>query len=100
MRWTFLWSGAEFHTMAWDEGATLSSDLWQAPEYCFNQQPPSPDDPAAGGGGASILDNPIATGRIMRLEAAKEVVAQQQQHGLQQHLHSTQEAVENLLPTS
>lgn len=49
MRWTFLWSGAEFHTMEWDEGATLDNKLWQAPDYCFNQ--PSPDDPPAGSKG-------------------------------------------------
>lgn len=47
VRWTFLWSGAEFHTMEWDEGATLDNKMWQAPDYCFNQ--PSPD-PAAGTG--------------------------------------------------
>lgn len=70
VRWTFLWSGAEFHTMQWDEGATLSKELWQAPAYCFNQPPPDPSqDPSA----PSILDNPIATGRMLRLEAATSV---------------------------
>jgi hypothetical protein len=41
VRWTFLWSGAEFHTMEWDEGAMLDNKMWQAPDYCFNQPSPA-----------------------------------------------------------
>lgn len=104
MRWTFLWSGAEFHTMEWDEGATLGKDMWQAPEYCFNQ-PPAPPAPAGRGGGGggeqpSVLDNPIATGRMMRLNSASPTAAQAkaaQQQSLQ--LQGAQHAADKL-PTS
>lgn len=101
VRWTFLWSGAEFHTMEWDEGATLHKDMWQAPDYCFNQ-PPAPPAPAGGGGGEpSVLDNPIATGRMMRLNSAAPTAAQakaaQQQSSLQ--LQGAQHAAAKL-PTS
>lgn len=88
MRWTFLWSGAEFHTMEWDEASTLPNKMWQAPDYCFNQQPPA--------GEPSVLDNPIATGRMMRLDPADEV-QQQQQQSLK--LQGVQHAADKL-PTS
>lgn len=78
MRWTFLWSGAEFHTMEWDEGTTLPNNMWQAPDYCFTA--PTPDEPA---GAASILDNPIATGRMMRLDAGQDVEQRVRQLQLQ-----------------
>jgi hypothetical protein len=102
VRWTFLWSGAEFHTMEWDEGATLNKDMWQAPDYCFNQLP-APPAPAGGGGGGepSVLDNPIATGRMMRLNSAAPTATQakvaQQQSSLQ--LQGAQQAADKL-PTS
>jgi hypothetical protein len=64
--------------MEWDEGATLPNKMWQAPEYCFTA--PSPDP---GPARPSVLDNPIATGRMMRLNAAQDV-QQQVQRGAQQ----------------
>jgi hypothetical protein len=93
VRWTFLWSGAEFHTMEWDEGSTLPNKMWQAPNYCFNQQPPQP--PA---GEPSVLDNPIATGRMMRLDPA-DAAQQQQQQQQSLKLQGVQQAADKL-PTS
>lgn len=65
VRWTFLWSGAEFHTLEWHEGEALPKDMWQAPAYCFHPPAPTPAGDAPG-----PLDNPLASGRIMRLSAA------------------------------
>jgi hypothetical protein len=76
VRWTFLWSDAEFHTMAWEEGASLSTDMWQAPPYCFTQGPDAPGGGGSSGGdSAGVLDNPLASGRMMRLQAAKPAAA-------------------------
>jgi hypothetical protein len=76
--------------MAWDEGSTLPNKMWQAPDYCFSQQPPQP--PA---GEPSVLDNPIATGRMMRLDPADAVQQQQQSLKLQGVQHAP-----DILPTS
>jgi hypothetical protein len=63
--------------MEWDEGATLPHKMWQAPEYCFTAPSPEPTP------GPSVLDNPIATGRMMRLDAADDVQRQVQRHAQQ-----------------
>lgn len=68
VRWTFLGSGADLHVMKWSPGDTLSNAHWQAPAYCFDgracREGGAPDAP---GCAKSVLDEPTATGRLMRM---------------------------------
>ncbi|GBF95588.1 transferring glycosyl group transferase [Raphidocelis subcapitata] len=67
VRWTFLSSGAEFHVMDWTPGRALAEEHWQAPAWCFTNET-CVDEGGGGGRGCapSVLDEPIATGRLMR----------------------------------
>ncbi len=64
MRWTFLESGADLHTMKFTPGDVLTDAHWQAPPWCFTNETCRSDSekPCA----PSILDHPIATGKLLR----------------------------------
>ncbi|KAI8472888.1 MAG: hypothetical protein J3K34DRAFT_198117 [Monoraphidium minutum] len=70
VRWTFLGSGAEFHVMTWSPGGALSDAHWQAPAYCFGPAACTADNPGAVACAPSVLDEPSATGQLMRMPAA------------------------------
>lgn len=36
IRWIFLWDGAQFDIIDFRENVTVSDELWQVPQYCFN----------------------------------------------------------------
>jgi hypothetical protein len=67
VRWTFLGSGADFHVMLWAPGDALSQAHWQAPDYCFNGKACGGEGPDAVKCPPSVLDVPLATGRLMRM---------------------------------
>jgi hypothetical protein len=66
VRWTFLWSSAEFHVLEFNEGDALPKKLWQAPKYCFSNASSVPTE---------LDQQPLANGRMFRLQAAREVEA-------------------------
>ncbi|WIA41265.1 hypothetical protein OEZ86_004870 [Tetradesmus obliquus] len=87
VRWTFLWSSAEFHVLEFNENEALPKKLWQAPKYCFSNASSAPTE----------LDQQLlANGRMFRLQAAQEVAAaaaakqQQQQQPQQQQTSKVQ----------
>lgn len=90
VRWTFLWSGAQFHVLQFNTGETLSKKLWQAPSYCFNN--PNSSSP--------IFVNEFANGRMLRLQAAQQVEAEvqllQQQQAQQQNHQQQQQQLEEV----
>jgi hypothetical protein len=86
VRWTFLWSSAEFHVLEFNEGEALPKKLWQAPKYCFSNASSVPTE---------LIDRqPLANGRMFRLQAAQEVEAaaraKQQRQQQQQQLDKVQ----------
>lgn len=70
VRWTFLGSGADYHVMAWSPGLTLPDARWQAPPWCFGPQACG-DAPGLPACAPSVLDGPLATGRLLRMDAGK-----------------------------
>jgi hypothetical protein len=83
VRWTFLWTAAEFHALEWDEGATLPENMWQAPPYCFDtptgsKRTQQQQQQQLGSQQASILDSPLATGRLLRPLPGQEAAPQEQ----------------------
>eukprot|EP00878_Enallax_costatus_P021442 GHUV01022694.1.p1 GENE.GHUV01022694.1~~GHUV01022694.1.p1 ORF type:complete len:117 (+),score=36.93 GHUV01022694.1:292-642(+) len=79
VRWTFLWTSAEFHVMSFEEGANLPKHLWQAPPYCFTNSTSN---------SSTIDDQPLANGAMYRLRAAQQVQQEVQQRQQQQVLVS------------
>jgi hypothetical protein len=66
VRWTFLSSSAEFHVLEFNVGEALPKKLWQAPKYCFTNASSVPTE---------LDQQPLANGRMFRLQAAQEVEA-------------------------